>query len=71
MIDRNTSGIREVLFQELENLRAGSSTPQRASAVAKLCGQILNSAKLDIEYQRFVSEGEQPVVSLKSTRLVA
>lgn len=75
MVDRNTHGIREVLFQELESLREGKTTPQRASSVARLCGQIVNSARLDIDYQRFVSEvssenGEN-VVSLRSTKLVA
>lgn len=72
VIDRNTSGIREVLFQELQSLRSGDSTPQRASAIAKLCGQIVNSAKLDIDYQRFVSEGsDDNVTAIRSTKLVA
>jgi hypothetical protein len=73
MIDRNTSGIREVLFQELESLRANETTPQRACAVAKLCAQIVQSARLDIDYQRFVSAdgGADNVTALRATRLVA
>lgn len=57
-IERSSSGIRETLFREIEGVRAGRVTPQRAAAVANLCRQIIASAKLDIEFQRFVSEGQ-------------
>lgn len=59
-IDRSTDGLRAVLFEELEALRNGRTTPQKASAVARLAAGIVSSTKLDLEYQRFVKavEGE-------------
>lgn len=57
-IDRSTDGLRSVLFEELESLRAGRTTPQKASAVARLAAGIVSSTKLDLEYQRFAKAVE-------------
>ena len=61
--EQSTVGLRETLFQELDELRAGRSNPQRASAAAKLAVQIINSAKMEIEFQRYVTAngGTEPV----------
>ena len=52
---RTSSGLRGVLFDELDALRAGDSNPQRAQAVAKLACQIINSVKMEIEFHSHVS----------------
>jgi len=61
--EQSTIGLRETLFNELDELRAGRSNPQRASAAAKLAVQIINSAKMEIEFQRYVTAngGTTPV----------
>ena len=61
--EQSTIGLRETLFSELDELRNGRSNPQRASAAAKLAVQIINSAKMEIEFQRYVTAngGAEPV----------
>ena len=60
--EQSTVGLRETLFNELDELRNGRSNPQRASAAAKLAVQIINSAKMEIEYQRYVTANGGEVV---------
>lgn len=55
-IERSSVGLREALFEEFDNIRLGISTPQRATAVSKLASNIISSAKLDLEYKRFIGE---------------
>jgi len=45
--ERNSLGLRNALFDELDNLRAGSSTPARANAVANVCKGILDIAEAE------------------------
>ncbi len=61
--ERTTDGLRLALFEELDNLRAGKTTPQKASAMARLASTIVMASKLDIEYQRFVSAGESQLTA--------
>ncbi len=49
---RSTQGLRDALFDELDALRNGDSNPGRASAMSKLAVQIINSAVVEIEFQR-------------------
>jgi len=48
----NTNDVRAVLSDELLMLRKGDVAPQRVNAVCNLVGKILQSARLDIEYER-------------------
>ena len=52
-IDRSTDGLRVALFEELDRLRNGQTTPQKASALARLAAGIVSATKLDLDYQRF------------------
>ena len=54
-IVRSTKGLRDALFDEMDALRNGKSNPHVASAQAKLAVQIINSVRLDIEYQKHIS----------------
>jgi hypothetical protein len=49
---RTSEGLRNLLFDELDALRAGKSTPQKASAVAKLAGEICGTIRMEIDYFR-------------------
>ena len=49
---RDTSTLRDILFDELEGLRDGSSEPKRAAAVAKLAAQIISTAKVEMDYHK-------------------
>lgn len=52
---KNTNGLRDALFEQLDGLRDGSKTPQEAKAVASLASQIVSVTKLEMEAARFVS----------------
>jgi hypothetical protein len=53
--NRSSLGIRTVLFEELDMLRRGESSPSRANAVAKTAGQIMSTVKLELDYMRFTA----------------
>lgn len=49
---RDTSTLRDILFDELDALRGGQTDPKQAQAVAKLSAQIISTAKVELEYHR-------------------
>ena len=55
--DRTSAGLCEALFEEFDMLRNGLSDAHRASAVAKLAVQIINTKKLEIEAAAFHKAG--------------
>lgn len=52
---RTTMGLRDAMFDELDALRSGESTPKRAAAAARLAGAIVNSVKIEIDHQKHVA----------------
>ena len=54
-VERTSLGLRNALFDELDDLRAGKSTPKKASSVARVAGTIINSVKIEIEHQKHIS----------------
>jgi competence transcription factor ComK len=68
-MERTTNGLRAALFEELESLRAGRSTPHKAVAVAALAAQIVRSAALDIRYQEHVRHSQNPETPLEFPKL--
>lgn len=49
---RNSKGLRDVLFDEIDQLRNGEGDPTRALAVANLAKQIINTVKVELDYHR-------------------
>ena len=49
---RTTQGLRDILFDEIDGLRDGSSETDKALAVANLAKQIVNTAKVELEFHR-------------------
>lgn len=47
---RTTHGLRDILFDELEELRAGDGDPTKAMAVANLAKQIIGVAHLEMRF---------------------
>lgn len=47
--ERTSEGLCEALFEEFDLLRQGKTDPHRASAIAKLAVQIINTKRLEIE----------------------
>lgn len=54
LLDRSSLGMRDGLFDEWDALRRGESTPQKASAIARVATATINSVKMEIEYQKHV-----------------
>lgn len=51
-IVRNSSGLRDAIFDEIDAIRIGKSNPTRANAVAKLAAGIVETVRMEIEVQR-------------------
>ena len=54
-IARSTAGLADLMFEELESLRNGDSTPQHIRAVSSGVNTILQTKKLELDHARFVS----------------
>lgn len=69
---RSSSGLMDALFDEISELRGGTSTPTRARAVATIANSIMAIAKTEMAYQKHVvkvtteSRKEMPLGSLES-----
>jgi hypothetical protein len=53
---RTSTGLCEALFQEFDLLRNGKSDAHRASAVAKLAIQIINTKRLEMDAVMFIGQ---------------
>lgn len=65
-INRTSLGLRNALFEELDLLRNGESTPQRAAVVAKLAVQIVNTVNLELNFQKYVSHPSKEIQELSA-----
>lgn len=54
--ERTSAGLRDALFDTLDDLRSGKTSPRAAAAVAGLAGQIVNVTRLELHYTRFVGQ---------------
>ena len=57
LTERTSSGLCDALFEEFDLLRNGLSDSHRASSVAKLAVQIINTKKREIEAATFHKAG--------------
>lgn len=62
---RTTKGLRDILFDEIEQLRAGDGDAQRAMAVANLAKQIINIAKVELDFVKEASRQHEKGGSLE------
>ena len=54
-IARTSRGLAQAMFEELELLRAGESTPQQARAKASIANTICTISRLEMDFARFVT----------------
>jgi len=59
MVSRTTKGLRDILFDEIEELRAGNGDPVKANAVAHLAKQILNTARVEMDFLRTLDAAKE------------
>ena len=55
-VTRTSKGLQDTLFDEIDSLRDGTTTPQSARTVASLASGIIQTARLEMDHARFVSE---------------
>lgn len=55
MLERNSRGLAATLFDELDALNEGKSTPQMARSKASVANTICAVSRLEMDYSRFVS----------------
>lgn len=53
---RTSAGLRNVLFDEIDELRSGSSNPARARSLAMLANTALKSVEVEVEFHKYVSD---------------
>lgn len=58
-VARTSAGLRDALFDELDGLRAGSSNPTKASAVAKLAGTVIETVRMELDVQKHLLKHPQ------------
>lgn len=55
---RTTQGLRDVLFDEIAELRSGKGDAPKSMAVANLAKQIINTAKVELDFIRIIQTQE-------------
>ena len=53
---RTSKALVDILFDELDALKAGESNPQQARATSSLANTICSVTRLEMDYARFVSD---------------
>jgi len=56
LVQRTSHGLQEHIFQQLDRLEQGKTTPQHARSVAALANTAISLARLEMEYARFVTD---------------
>lgn len=56
---RTSAGLRNALFDELDGLRAGTTNPARANAVAKLADQVMATVQMEMDVQKHLTKHGQ------------
>ncbi len=59
IMKRTSAGLRAVLFDELDDLRAGRSDPKKALAVAALAKTIVDSVRMELDFIKH-TDGKLP-----------
>ena len=55
-VAKTSEGLSKVLFDELEDLCNGKSTPQMARAKAHLAGSVISIKRLEMDFAKFADE---------------
>jgi len=55
-MERTSAGLAQAMFEEMDALKQGSSTPQQARAKAAIANVIIGVSRLEMEFARFVTD---------------
>lgn len=59
-VKRNTEGLRDALFDELDALRQGKSNSSKANATAKICSTLIESVRMELEVRKYMQTCPPP-----------
>jgi hypothetical protein len=68
-VPATSEGLRDALFDEINALRAGTTTVQRAKTIAMLAARIIESVRAQVQVQKLLTDGGKDV-SLGSSKAV-
>lgn len=57
----NMAQMRAILWQSIEGIRSGKSSPSQVNAISNACGKFLGTIKLEIEYHKL--SGKTPTIA--------
>lgn len=66
-VKRTSAGLRDALFDELDELRSGKSNPAKASAVSRLADTVISTVCMELEVQKAL--GRNGRMSLETSAL--
>lgn len=55
----NMAQMRTILWQSIEGIRSGKSSPSQVNAISNACGKFLGTIKLEIEYHKMTGKTPQ------------
>lgn len=55
-IERTSAGLASEMFEELDALKKGTSTPQQARAKSSIANTIIAISRLEMDFARFVAD---------------
>ncbi len=56
-VPHTSEGLRDALFQEINGLRSGTTTVERAKAIAMLATRIIESIRAQVQVQKLMAGG--------------
>lgn len=66
-VPRTAEGLRDALFDEINLLRAGKGNLARARALSQLARQVIDSLRVQVQFQRELKRGkESPAILIGS-----
>lgn len=65
-VPKTAEGLRDALFDEINALRAGTSSPQKARAISLLASHVIDSLRVQIQHGRLLLDKDKKEVFLGS-----
>lgn len=60
-IPKTTEGLREALFDEINGLRDGTTTPTRARLICQAAARIIDSIRVQIQHNKVLLEAADEI----------
>jgi hypothetical protein len=58
-VPKTSEGLRDALFDEINGLRAGTTSPQKARAISLLASHVIDSLRVQIQHGRLLLDSDR------------